>query len=183
MLNYSELNELLRLSGSAAHAADCHGFLCGHLCVTGIPEAGIWEEYLDLQTDVDTVVEECHEQINELLVEIRRYLNSPDLDFQLMLPDDNDPLSDRVTALGEWCNGFLNGFALGQHAGTVIGTEEGKELIENFTRICQVEAEQVGDESDEQALVELVEYVRLGAIYIHDMLQPDIAGPRTETLH
>lgn len=184
MLNYSELSELLRQSGSAAHAADCHGFLCGHLCVTDMPERDTWEEYLDLQTDEDATARECHEQIDRLLEETQRYLVSPELDFQLLLPDDHTPLSDRVVALGEWCNGFLNGFALGQRAGTVIANGEGKELIENFTRICQVESGQVGDESDEQALFELIEYVRLGAIYIHDMLQPDDAGTdRKETLH
>ena len=184
MLNYNELSELLRQSGSAARAADCHGFLCGHLCATDLPDGDVWEEYLDLQTDEVAILNECREQVDRLLEETQRFLISPELDFQLLLPDDGAPLSDRVVALGEWCNGFLNGFAPGKQAGAVIANDEGKELIENFTRICQVDAEQVGDESDEQALFELIEYVRLGAIYIHDMSQPDDAGrDGKETLH
>lgn len=184
MLNYSELSELLRQSGSAAPAADCHGFLCGHLCVADMPERDVWEEYLDLQTDDDATLRECHEQVDRLLEETQRFLLSPELDFQLLLPDDGAALSDRVAALGEWCHGFLNGFAHGRRAGTVIENGEGSELIENFTRICQVESNQVGDESDEQALFELIEYVRLGAIYIHDMSQPADAGTDgKETLH
>lgn len=184
MLNYSELGELLRISGAAAHAADCHGFLCGHLCVSESPERDIWEEYLGLQTEAESLVDECHEEIDILLTETRRFLVSPELDFRLLLPDDDTPLPDRAIALGEWCYGFLNGFALGQHSGTVLANEEGKELIENFTRICHIEAGEIADESDEQALFELVEYVRIGAIFIHDLLQtPDSTEARPETYH
>jgi uncharacterized protein len=184
MLNYSELSELLRLSNAGAHAADCHGFLCGHLCVNPAPEREIWEEYLDLQSEDDSRVDRCLDEIERLLTDTRRNLDSPELDFYLLLPDDDAPLSDRVEALGEWCYGFLNGFALGQQSATVLGNEEGKELIENFTRICQIEAGDVADESDEQSLFELVEYVRIGAIYIHDLLQPSgVAADKPEVYH
>lgn len=172
MLNYSELSELLRQSGSVARAADCHGFLCGHLCVTELPERDIWEEYLDLQTDNDKIAIDCLDRIDRLLVDTRRLLDSPELDFQLMLPDDDNSLSERVIALGEWCNGFLNGFALGQQSGAIMAHEDSKELIESFARICQVDPDDVGDESDEQALFELIEYVRMGTIFLFDQLQP-----------
>ena len=73
---------------------------------------------------------------------------------------------------------------MGQHSATVLGNEEGKELIENFTRACQIEASEMADESDEQALFELVEYVRIGAIYIYDLLQPSgMAVDKQETYH
>lgn len=184
MLNYNELGELLKNSGASAHAADCHGFLCGQICVSGASQRDTWEEYLDLQTEEDTLAEECNEEIDVLLTETIRFLNSPELDFQLLLPDDETPLAERVIALGEWCYGFLNGFALGQQSGLVLSNEEGKELIENFTRICHIEAAEVADESDEQALFELVEYVRIGTIYIYDLLQPaDPAENRPETYH
>ena len=184
MLNYNELSELLRLSASAAHAADCHGFLCGQLCVSETSQRDVWEDYLDLHTDVDSLVEECREEVDTMLTETRRYLVSPELDFQLLLPDDDTPLSDRVIALGEWCYGFLNGFALGQHSATVLANEEGKELIENFTSICHIEAGEIADESDEQALFELVEYVRIGTIYIYDLLQtPGSIEDKPEIYH
>ena len=42
----------------------------------------------------------------------------------------------------------------------------------------------MADESDEQALFELVEYVRIGAIYIYDLLQPSgMAVDKQETYH
>ena len=164
MLDYRELNALLRISRAGTDAADCHGFLCGHICVSEAPEREIWEEYLDLQSEDETLVIGCIEDIDALVSETRKSFNSPDLDFQLMLPDDSSPLRDRVDALSEWCHGFLNGVALGEESARMLEDETSRELIENFTRICQVEAGEKTDEGDERALVELVEYVRMGAI-------------------
>ncbi len=184
MLDYSELNEILRQSGSVVQAADCHGFLSGHLCVNIYPDQAVWEEYLDLQTEDDNLVAECYRTIDLVLTESGRLLASPELDFDLLLPDSYLALPDRAVALGEWCHGFLNGFALGQNTEMVMADEEGKDLIENFTRICHIEAGETADESDEQALFELVEYVRMGIIYIYDLLQPaDTVTSKAETYH
>jgi uncharacterized protein YgfB (UPF0149 family) len=183
-VNYRELSELLEQSRSAACAADCHGFLCAQICVSEYSERDIWEEYLDLQTDDEMRVRECCEEIDVLVSEIRKLLFSPDFEFQPLLPDDDTPLPERVTALGEWCHGFLNGFALGHNTGMILENEESKELIENFTRICNIGVEEVTDETDEQALFELVEYVRMGAMYIFDRLQPYNSGEsRPEVYH
>jgi uncharacterized protein YgfB (UPF0149 family) len=171
-VNYSELDELLRQTRSATCAADCHGFLCAQVCVTENSERDVWEDYLDLQSEDELLVRECCEEIDALISEIRRLLFSPDFDFQLLLPDDDTPLHDRVNALGEWCHGFLNGFALGQNTAPVLEQEDSKELIENFTRICNIGADEVAGDTDEQALFELVEYVRMGAMYIFDRMQP-----------
>jgi ADP-ribose pyrophosphatase YjhB (NUDIX family) len=47
-----------------------------------------------------------------------------------------------------------------------------------------IEAGETADESDEQALFELVEYVRMGIIYIYDLLQPaDTGTSKAETYH
>jgi len=183
MLNYRELNELLRLSQSDACAADCHGFLCGQICVSESPEQGVWEEYLDLQPQDESLIEELREEIAALLSETRKSFISPYFDFQLLLPDENKPVPERATALGEWCHGFLNGFGLGKNIEPVFRDDESKELIENFTRICRIGVSEITDESDERALFELVEYVRMGAIYIFDQLQTDFSEDKPEIYH
>jgi len=180
MLNYRELNQLLRLSRSDSGAADCHGFLCGQVCVTESPHRQVWEEYLDLQADNESLVAEFHEEIDALLTETSRLLASPYFDFQLLLPDDEMPFEQRVIALGEWCHGFLNGFGMGQDTEAVMANDESRELIENFTRICRIGVSETVDEQDEKALFELAEYVRMGAIYIFDQLH---AADKPERYH
>ncbi|MEX2353155.1 MAG: UPF0149 family protein [Gammaproteobacteria bacterium] len=183
MLNYRELNEMLRLTRSGSRAADCHGFLCGQVCVSETPEAGAWEEYLDMQPDDEVLVQEFLEEIDNLFLETRKLIVSPYFDFQLLLPDDDSPLPDRAKALGEWCHGFLNGFGIGKNTDVVLADAESRELLENFTRICRIGVSESTDEGDERALFELVEYVRMGAIYIFDQLHADPGSSKPETYH
>lgn len=166
----------MRITRAGTDAADCHGFLCGHICVSEFPEREIWQEYLDLQSEDEMLVNGCIEDIDALVSETQKSFNSPEFEFNLMLPDEESPLKERVGALSEWCHGFLNGFALGEDPGRVLEDETSRELIENFTRICRVEAGEQADEGDERALVELVEYVRMGAIYIFDRVQAGYGG-------
>jgi len=183
MLNYRELNQLLRLSRSDSGAADCHGFLCGQVCVTELPEQRVWEEYLDLQGDDEVLAKEFCEHIDAIMAETRRLFASPYFDFQLLLPDDDMPFQDRVIALGEWCHGFLNGFGLGKNTGSVFADDEGRQLIENFTRICRIGVDEITDENDEKALFELVEYVRMGAVYLFDHLHAGLSDSKPEIYH
>ncbi|MGK0296443.1 MAG: hypothetical protein ACI9XC_000031 [Gammaproteobacteria bacterium] len=176
MLEYGELNKLLNMLGSDACASDCHGFLCGHICVNESPVSKIWEEYLGIKSTDEKLTSEFLEDVEALVGEIIRLLESPEYDFSLLLPDDNTSISERVSALSEWCHGFLNGFAQGQDVEQTLEDEDSRELIENFTRICQLEVSEHPDESDEKALFELVEYVRMGAIFINLQFHPSLSG-------
>lgn len=162
--------------GSDACASDAHGFLCAHICVNESPVNNIWEEYLGINSIDEKLTGEFFEDIEALVSEIIRLIGSPEYDFSLFLPDDNTSISDRVSALSEWCHGFLNGFAQGQDVEQIMEDEDSRELIENFTRICQLEVSEHPDESDEKALFELVEYVRMGAIFINLQFHQSLPG-------
>jgi hypothetical protein len=124
-------------------------------------------EYLDIRSNDSMVIEGCCDDLDALKCETIRLLESPDFDFHPLLPDEDTPIIDRVSALGEWCHGFLNGFAMAQDVEFALEDRDSRELIENFTRICQLEVSDNPDEGDEKALFELVEYVRMGAIFIY----------------
>jgi uncharacterized protein len=176
MLNYKELDNLLGMLESNACAADCHGFICGYICVNKFLNSNIWKEYLDIKSNPEVASSECLDDIETIVNETNRLLESEDFDFSLILPDDDTPISDRVTALSEWCHGFLNGIAHGEELNQTLEDEENKELIENITRICHLEVSDYPDESDEKALFELVEYVRMGAILIYSHVNSSLHG-------
>jgi len=183
MLDYKELNNLLENLQSDADAADCHGFFCGQICVTEFPLQEVWKEYLDVKPDIDSEALQGLEDLHVLIADTMKSLESHDLDFQPLLPDDDSPIDERISALSEWCHGFLNGFAISQQANSCLEDEDSKELIENFTRICNLGAGDEPDESDERALFELVEYVRLGAIFMYDQLSINIPGRSHGVFH
>lgn len=178
MLDYQELNDLLQMSQSDTCAADCHGFLSGQICVADFPVRDVWEQYLDLKSEDVKLLGDCFHDIDTLVAETISMLESPELIFHPLLPADDMPLVERADALSEWCHGFLNGFATAQEPGATLEDEDSRELIENFTRICQLEVGDQPGEDDERALFELVEYVRLGAIFIYGQFNRVVDGQR-----
>jgi hypothetical protein len=94
------------------------------------------------------------------------------------LPDDDEPLEERTIALGQWCMGFLAGLASGGQFNAL--SEEASEAIEDLQQIARAEltAAEGGaedNEDDEQALAEIIEYVRVVAL----MMREDFRGPRS----
>jgi uncharacterized protein YgfB (UPF0149 family) len=109
-------------------------------------------------------------------------MNDIDSDFDLMLPDDDEPLEARVEALGVWCQGFVFGIAIGGIKEDTELPADSKELIKDIIEISRAgyvvdeEAElavsEEGDEEDEVAFMEVSEYVRMGILLIYEELQP-----------
>ena len=168
MIGFVELDELLLSVEAEISAAECHGFLCGQVCVTDFPMEDLWQEFIDAQSNNDARVESCYTEIRALLADIIDNIQSPNMDFQLILPDEDSTLGERVNALAEWCHGFLNGY--GVSAGNLNNSlsEETREVLEDFTRICRVSIDEETDDEDEQAFMELIEYIRMGTIMIYD---------------
>lgn len=183
MLSYFELNELLTNVEAEVRAAECHGFLCGQICIFGFPHEELWQEFIDAQTDDAAAVTECYREITLLVEEIISNIQSSDFDFQLLLPADDSTITERVDALAGWCHGFLNGYGSG--VGEQGLTVENREILEDFVKICQVDSDAQADEEDEQALLELIEYVRMGAISIYADLAAgyNMTEEQPEVLH
>lgn len=184
MLDYWELGEILENVSAEVCAAGCHGFLCGQICVSGFPPEELWQEFIDVQINDDEMVDDCYREIKILLADIIDNIQSPNLDFQLMLPDSESPLEDRVNALAEWCHGFLYGYGSSTNHTVSSLTEECREVLEDFARICRVGLDNETNEEDEKAFVELIEYVRMGTIMIYDdLVSESYPEDRPEFLH
>lgn len=174
MLAYEHLNGLLADVEAESCAAECHGFLCGQLCISRVPQEELWQEFLDVQSNDDDLVDACYQEIKILLTDTSDEMQSPDLDFQPLLPDDSASLEERVNALGEWCHGFLNGYGIGAGGrNDAVLTEISREILEDFTHISRVGIDEQTNEEDEAALMELIEYVRMGTLIIFDEMTYD----------
>jgi hypothetical protein len=86
-------------------------------------------------------------------------------DDTVPLPDDDAPVAERGEALVAWCRGFLGGVGL---AGIEpkLG-EEAREALGDVARIAESDVSYDDPDADEEALVELEEFVRVAALLIH----------------
>ena len=109
--------------------------------------------------------------LHQLFERSRAVLEAPDMEFEPLLPPGEAGLPERVEALGAWAQGFLYGFgAAGPFPRGALPADIA-EVLSDFAEVSR--AGNVGAEAvevEENALAELVEYLRVGAQLVYDEL-------------
>jgi hypothetical protein len=171
---YDEAARLLHEAGVPTGAAEAHGIITGVLCApqgARVP----WEELV-----LGRGAGQPPAALAQLLAALHRathaHLSGMECDFAPLLPGDEHSLAEQIEGLSDWCRGYL----LGLHAG---GVKEGQalagdagEVVRDITRISEAELDASGaGEEEARALVEIVEYLRVGVQLVFEELQPPAA--------
>ena len=171
-VTFREIANVLERAGSQVLPAEGHGCLCGALCTT--PDYTL-ERWLDELVTVEELEGEAAQigPLKSLYAETRHALAGDQMEFQLLLPDDDEPLERRVTALAQWCQGFLYRFGTGKPVRPEVLKGKIDEILRDLTHISRatVDVGAAGEE-EEASYAELVEYLRVGVQLIHDELEP-----------
>lgn len=180
-LEYHDVAETLRRASVSVDAADCQGLLCGLICAAGFADQKIWvAEIFEAYDPKDLLQAEAYNLLQKLYEETLIRLNSPELDFELLLPDDEDALCERTESLANWCGGFLSGLGMGGVPAQDQLSDEVAELLGDLSQISTVDFDlDDPDEEEQVAFEEVVEYVRVGVLFIHEELQPGTAAQQT----
>ncbi len=115
---------------------------------------------------------------------VARQLASADLEFEPLLPDDEQVLWRRLEGLAEWAECFAFGLSLGGGFDPARLSPEGKECLEHLLDISRLnpdDDEAQGAEADE-AFTELVEFLRIAVMTLYVELRTLDASSRS-TLH
>lgn len=167
---YAEIQQLLSAEHSLTDAAEAHGTLTGSLCTA---PGYRFEDWLLEILPEGRAQSQNASALREVFSGTQSMLNGEMLEFQPLLPEDEQPIQDRTNALAQWCVGFLYG--LGSSAipdASGLPGEVG-EVVRDFTEISRVEVDGADSvESNESAYAELVEFVRVGAQLVFDELSP-----------
>jgi uncharacterized protein YgfB (UPF0149 family) len=147
--------------------SEFHGSLVGFISAGGHFRQGSLLDALQLEADPAPAADELA-MLARLRHQVEASLADPDLTFEPWLPEDDASLGDRTTALVEWTGGFLGGFGLGgtpETANTL--TEDAQEVLRDLVSIATSDFEFEEGDADEDALIEIVEFVRVGALLLH----------------
>jgi hypothetical protein len=156
--------------------------LCGIICATGNSAPETWLEHLlgggnTLSADART----AREKLEALYTCSLSHLNDTQLGLVLLLPDDSVPLPLRSRALGEWCQGYLYGLAMGGVREDAGMPGHVPEIMHDLYEISHVRSEYAADENaEEAAYFEISEYVRMCVLLCHEELQPRQAPARLQ---
>lgn len=179
----SQLNVPLSVS-------EVHGLCCGLLCAQPSTAAKTrwFTELMDAAGVTSDQVAGKAAQLKQLdawFGDTLSSMNAAGLDFTPALPDDDIPVSERLRALGDFCAGFT--YAIGITP-VVRGNKslpaDTREIIEDFQAIDAADPVDTIDENgdildidkQEDAYVELLEYVRVGVLLVLEELRPITPG-------
>jgi len=174
-------HQQLAISFSPTDPCEVHGLLCGLLCADSGLNNSTWLAHLQqlYQHDLNTI----SDSLQELFTTTRFQLNDEEFGFELLLPDDDNDLTVRATALADWCQGLLSGLGLGGLQQSMVLIEEVQEFLHDVNDIAQVGFDAVdADEEDEQAYNEIIEYLRIGVLMLNQTLQHE-SGATSPTIH
>lgn len=182
--SYQDAQQLLEKNGIFVMPAEVHGLVSGLLaCGLDIDE----KDYLGLLSDVlnDGLSFErsLKPWLSSLYSDVVARFSKEQLQFDLLLPDEEESLIDQANALVAWVNGFLLGFGLKQQDyGKLSG--DVKEVIQDFTEISRLDTHFEESEEDKQALHEVIEYVRVSSMLCFAELgKQESTTTASKTLH
>jgi uncharacterized protein YgfB (UPF0149 family) len=107
----------------------------------------------------------------------------PSVSFELLLPGEERPLHERANGVLDWVRGLLFGLALG-------GLErerlqgQAREAFDDLVELTRLDLESVAeDDADEQALTEIVEFLRIAAMLIREETAKTLPNAQAQQAH
>jgi uncharacterized protein YgfB (UPF0149 family) len=181
-VGHAELDEALARLRLGTSASELHGSMCGFISGGGLFGSGSILAVLEVEAPSASLDADDEALLKRLRRQCEEELDNTDLSFQPMLPDDGEPLPERAEALGDWCRGFLGGFGLAGSAAQAGLSDDAREVLRDMANIASTEFDFGDDAEDEDALIEVVEFVRVGALLLHAELH-SAQKPASGTLH
>jgi uncharacterized protein YgfB (UPF0149 family) len=152
-------------------AARFHGTIAGLLCAEGADErnAGLLARGLRELLGIGSA-DEIDEAYLDVVAETVAGLDSFELEFELMVPDDESPLPERLEGLAEWCAAFVDAF----RSSDAILEDDAEEALADLEAIADLDAEEAeADDEAELDFVAVVEHVRVAVLLLRTAVRSD----------
>lgn len=176
--NYVEMERALGRVDVDYSGAEVHGICCGMLAVNQAIDQQLWLAQVVEGASQDFLVQETRKLLQRLWAATRQQLNAPEMEFALFLPEDDD-LAAQVEAMQDWCQGFGFGLAAAGIKDMQVLPTDSREWAEDVVRIGSAGELDLDDaEASEDALAEIIEYLRVGVLMMTEEMQPLKAAPR-----
>ena len=169
-INYDLARDALQKLNTDDTISSAHGLLCGFYCGKQDISLDDWLNEVLVNIDLNNIVEkESHQVLAEIFNNTSEQLADPTLNFWPVIADDVSSLREQANTLIEWCQGFLVGLGL---SSVETSDEEVLEMIKDISEISQLDDELLDSEENTQDFYEIVEFIRMGVLFIQETLQP-----------
>lgn len=166
LADYAQLSNDLAILELNLDSSELHGMVTG-LIVGGASKQA--EAYLRTLT-MSKSGAQYHQGMNALFslyTITHTCLFNFEFNFQLLLPDDDVALEHRLLAFINWTQGFLQGLDMSGISLEDFESEENIEVLQHLEDFADMDIENIeASEQDEQAYLDVTEYVRLAVMQL-----------------
>jgi uncharacterized protein YgfB (UPF0149 family) len=175
MPDFDHIADIYWRLGGMQSPSQLHGYLVGQLSVGETIDPDRWLEQVVAYIDaVEAPNEEDGRMLLTFLGATEASVKAGEMDLQLLLPDDAVEITQRIESIGQWCKGFMAGFAQGgksiqEHQGQQQYSQDVSEAVSDVAAISQISLsdDDTDLEQSEHNIFEVTEYLRVAAITIY----------------
>ena len=173
-----EIDTALSLANVELSASEVHGTVVGS--IANHLKSGVSPDLLKLIDPQASADDERFSQLKELLYDL--YRDSSELlfegkeGFDLLLPNEDEDLSDRADGLATWAKGYILGLLYNNAFSIDQLPENAPEIVRDMMQISEAAAGADEEREEDWALAELHEYLKVGAQLIFEFIYSERAA-------
>ncbi|MEZ0121558.1 MAG: UPF0149 family protein [Candidatus Reddybacter sp.] len=179
--------------GLTTNPAELQGMLCGRLSGgQRLADKKVLEVAADLLDANASSIAGIKGDVLQLYKDTAEQLDDGNAVFELLLPDDDDSLHERVETLSRWCQNYLSGLGQSGLSGDAPLAADVSEAMRDLAAIAMADSGAGDDdldpytnsidEQEEANFFELVEYVRVAVTLIYAEIKL-MNNPEGKTIH
>lgn len=167
--NFDSVKEALNLFSALGEAAEIHGLLCALFSTGAKLRKQAWLNSLVNQgfSKKDELESGAADVLLRLFTATEEAFAAEGLSVDILLPNEESPIQERIEALAHFSQGFLSGLNLADVQVENNPNAELQEALDDLVNISCLEYEQESGEVAEHALTELVEYAKVAIMHVH----------------
>ncbi len=181
MIPYQPFADHLKSIGMLASPSELHAQASALLCVNKQVSFEFWLSQMVNEYCVENPQDPNFKTVMSAVFDYAsEQLSKDDYSYQMLLPQDEVSLTDRVAILAEWVATFLSAVGVAGIRDTGL-SPEGAEFINDLAQIAKIENDAVDVSGEELDFVEITEYIRTGVMMLY--IELNAAGVHSNSLN
>jgi len=192
-MDFEHYCRVFTVVGLTTNPAELQAVLCGRLSGgQHLSDKKLLEVTADLLDASASSLMAIESDVRQLYKDTVEQLEDGEGVFELLLPDDDDSLHERIETLSRWCQNYLSGLGQSGLSGDATLADDVSEAMRDLAAIAMADSGNSDDEldpyassideQDEVSFFELVEYVRVAVTLIYAELKL-LNNPKDKTIH
>lgn len=135
---YELLATSFQKKGLLLSTAETHGMMLGYLSTSSEPCFKTWTLLVDDILEWKNLEESIQDHLSKLFIAGHMELIQNVFDITLAMPSKDQPFLSQLSAMSDWCRGYLYGVGLSAPPSSLFSDHQLQSLLNDLTQFSQV---------------------------------------------